>query len=299
LTIASKGDAPFVVRRLRQVLEQRLGPDWAEWLNAARRFREVVRASSMDWAAQEAAYDAFFANTVDADRLTARVPASSEEAAFLAAPEIETATAASSPDASPGAAQPSGLVSLVGAGPGDAGLLTIRAHERLMHADVIVYDRLAATAVPTDLASHVELRCVGKLAGRHPVPQEETNELLIRLARQGRRVVRLKGGDPFVFGRGGEEAAALDRARIPFEVVPGISAGIAVPAYAGIPLTYRGEAVRATFLTAHETEKPDGEQQRWDLIATDKNTTIVGFMGVLNLTKVVTELTRAGMDPET
>jgi uroporphyrinogen III methyltransferase/synthase len=168
-----------------------------------------------------------------------------------------------------------------------------------MRADAVVYDRLAATALPTDLAPSVELHAVGKEAGIHPVPQAEINALLVRLAREGKRVVRLKGGDPYVFGRGGEEAEALYAAGVPFEVIPGITSGVAVPAYAGIPVTHRKEAVRLTLLTAHEATKDGGEQVRWDLLAKDPHATIVGYMGVTALPDVARRLIEAGMDPAT
>jgi len=162
-------------------------------------------------------------------------------------------------------------------------LLTLRGYRRLMAADAVVYDRLAAPALPCDLPGSVELHCVGKTAGRHPVPQEEINAMLIRLAREGKRVVRLKGGDSYVFGRGGEEAEVLAAAGVPFEVVPGVTSGIAAPAWAGIPVTHRREAVRVTLLTAHECAKSGGPQVRWDLLAQDEASTIVGYMGVTAL----------------
>lgn len=168
-----------------------------------------------------------------------------------------------------------------------------------MAADAVVCDRLAATALPPDLPVRVELHWVGKTAGHHPVPQGEIQALLERLASEGKRVVRLKGGDPYVFGRGGEEADALDRAGIPFEVVPGVTAGLAVPGYAGIPVTYRREAVRVTMVTAHEAIKSEGPQVRWDLIGADPHATVLGYMGVTSLPKVVRELLAAGMDPNT
>jgi uroporphyrinogen III methyltransferase/synthase len=140
---------------------------------------------------------------------------------------------------------------------------------------------------------------VGKTAGHHPVPQEEINALLIRLARQGNRVVRLKGGDPFVFGRGGEEAEALAEAGIPFEVIPAVTAGVAVPAYAGIPVTHRQEVVRVTMVTAHEAAKKEGPQVRWDLIAADPHMTLLGYMGVTSLPGVVEGLLSSGFDPKT
>jgi uroporphyrinogen III methyltransferase/synthase len=192
-----------------------------------------------------------------------------------------------------------GFVTLVGAGPGCAGLLTLRGRQRLIEADAVVYDRLAAAALPCELASDVELHAVGKTAGNHPTPQEEINALLARLARRGMRVVRLKGGDPYVFGRGGEEAEALAAEGIPFEVVPGVTSGVAALAWAGIPATHRRESVRLTLLTAHEAIKSDGPQVRWDLLAEDKHATLVGYMGVTALPQVVERLLEAGMDPDT
>ena len=305
LAIGSAGDAPFVVRRLRQMLEKRLGPEWAEWMDAAARFRREVLARQLDRAAQDVLFDTFFERTVDSRNLTARVPTAREIAEYLAAsgPEENPRAATTAPDRPRGSGQDAGtrvgLVSLVGAGPGDPGLMTIRGYQRLMAADVVVYDRLAATALPCDLPARVELHSVGKQANRHPVPQDEINALLVRTAREGKRVVRLKGGDPYVFGRGSEEAEYLASAGIPFEVVPAVTAGVAVPAYAGIPVTHRQEAVRATFLTAHEAEKLGGPQQRWDLLAADRHATIVGYMGVTQLGQVVEKLLAAGMDPDT
>jgi uroporphyrinogen III methyltransferase/synthase len=192
-----------------------------------------------------------------------------------------------------------GFVSLVGAGPGCPGLLSVRGRQRLEEAEAVVYDRLAAPALPCNLGPEVELHPVGKQAGSHPIPQEEINALLVRLARRGMRVVRLKGGDPYVFGRGGEEAEVLDAEGVGFEVVPGITSGVAAMAWAGIPVTHRREAVRLTLLTAHEAVKSDGPQVRWDLLAQDRNATIVGYMGVTALPEVVHQLLGSGMDPKT
>ncbi|MEW6071546.1 MAG: siroheme synthase CysG [Planctomycetota bacterium] len=304
LAVASGGEAPFVTRRLRQLLERRFGAEWSEWIEAAGRFRAEVRRRKLPIAEEERRYDTFFAETVDPGRLTARVPTSGEEESYLAGASygVELAAPAAAEDrhwtaAAPGPA--AGLVSLVGAGPGDPGLLTLRGRQRCLEADAIVYDRLAATALPLDLPSRVELHGVGKQASRHPVPQEEINALLVRLARAGKCVVRLKGGDPFVFGRGGEEAEALVQAGVPFEVVPAVTAGIAAPAYAGIPVTHRREAVRVTIVTAHESIKSEGAQVRWDLLAADPHATIVGYMGVTSLSGVVEKLLAAGLDPAT
>jgi uroporphyrin-III C-methyltransferase/precorrin-2 dehydrogenase/sirohydrochlorin ferrochelatase len=310
LAVASDGGAPFVVRRLRQMLERRFGAEWSEWMDAAARFRQAIRGMRLPRAAAERRYDEFFSSTVDAERLQARVPTAAELEGWLA-PRADEAEEPAHPPASEGdvlpfptrptsAAGPQpGLVSLVGGGPGDPGLLTVKARKRLMAADAIVYDRLAAAALPCDLSADVELHCVGKEAGRHSVPQEEINALLVRLSLAGKRTVRLKGGDPFVFGRGSEEAEALRSVGLPYEVIPGVTAAIGATAYAGIPATHRGESVRLTLVTAHESAKGDGPQVRWDLLAQDPNATLVGYMGVANLPEVVEKLLAAGMPANT
>ncbi len=302
IAVASAGEAPFVVHRLRKLLERRLGSEWGEWLDAAVRFRTAVRGMGLQAPQREARYDRFFAGTVDAAALTARVPSAEEEARWLAGdgrherPVLDGRIDHRRPAVAAGW---SGLVSLVGAGPGCAGLLTVRGLDRLRRADAVVYDRLAAAALPCDLAPEVELHPVGKVAGNHPVPQEEITSLLVRLAREGKRVVRLKGGDPYVFGRGGEEAEVLEQEGVPWEVVPGVTSGVGALAWAGIPVTHRREAVRVTFITAHEAIKSGGPQLRWDLLAGDPHATLVGYMGVTALAQVVERLVAAGMDPET
>jgi uroporphyrin-III C-methyltransferase/precorrin-2 dehydrogenase/sirohydrochlorin ferrochelatase len=303
LAIASGGEVPFAVRRLRQLLEQRFGPEWGEWVEAASRFRSRVLGMGLDPVEREACFERFFHATVDRERLTARVPTEPEQVEWTrkGASGHESAGGPPRHHQAAGKSARSGgraaTVSLVGAGPGCAGLLTLRGRERLMAADAVVYDRLAAGALPCDLPPHSELHCVGKTAGRHPVPQEEITALLVRLAREGKRTVRLKGGDPYVFGRGGEEAEALRAEGIPFEVIPGVSSGFAATAWAGIPVTHRGEAVRVTLLTAHECIKRKGPQVRWDLLAKDPQSTLVGYMGVSTLPKVAERLIAEGMDP--
>jgi uroporphyrin-III C-methyltransferase len=291
---------------MRQLLERRFGPEWEAWIEAAARFREELRSRNLPRAEREKLYDGFFGATVDPHRLTARVPTDDEEAHLLAGRRAPSYVPGAFPDPKPAPSppravpgQPVGLVSLVGAGPGDPQLLTLRARQRLMGADAVVCDRLALTALPTDLPARVRVHGVGKEAGHHPVPQGEISQLLVRLALEGKNVVRLKGGDPYVFGRGGEEAHELVRAGIPFEVVPGITSGIAVPAYAGIPVTFRKEAVRLTLVTAHEAVKSKGPQVRWDLLAQDPHATLVGYMGVNALEQAVEQLLAAGLDPKT
>jgi uroporphyrin-III C-methyltransferase / precorrin-2 dehydrogenase / sirohydrochlorin ferrochelatase len=303
LAIASAGEAPFAVRRLRQVLERRFGAEWAEWVAAASRFRNRVYGLDLEPTDQEALFDQFFRSTVNVEKLKARVPTASEEAEWISAPVDHLDHGAVADDGDARACRDSassrGLVTLVGAGPGCPGLLTVRGRQRLFEADAVVYDRLAAPALPCGLGPEVELHPVGKEAGVHPMPQEEINALLVRLARQGLRVVRLKGGDPYVFGRGGEEGEVLEGEGIAFEVIPGVTSGVAAMAWAGIPVTHRREAVRLTLLTAHEAVKTDGPQVRWDLLAQDKNATIIGYMGVTALPEVVHQLLGGGMDPST
>ncbi|HWP30097.1 MAG TPA: uroporphyrinogen-III C-methyltransferase, partial [Chloroflexota bacterium] len=147
-----------------------------------------------------------------------------------------------------------GKVYLVGAGPGDPGLLTVRGREVLAHAEVLVYDRLVAPELVALAPPEAERIYAGKAPGQHTLSQAEINALLVARARAGRRVVRLKGGDPFVFGRGGEEAEALAAAGVPFEIVPGVTSAVAVPAYAGIPLTHRALASSFVVATGQEGE---------------------------------------------
>jgi uroporphyrinogen III methyltransferase / synthase len=189
-----------------------------------------------------------------------------------------------------------GIVFLVGAGPGDPGLMTTRSLELIVAADVIVHDRLIPDDALTVARPDAELLYVGKEPGAASVPQEGIAELLIDRARQGKLVVRLKGGDPFVFGRGGEEAEALAAAEIPFEVVPGITAGIAAPAYAGIPVTHRDDASAVAFVTGHED--PDKEDSSLDYEALARFPgTLVFYMGVKALPRIAESLIAAGREP--
>jgi uroporphyrinogen III methyltransferase/synthase len=189
----------------------------------------------------------------------------------------------------------SGIVYLVGAGPGDPGLMTRRSLELIASADAILYDRLIPPGALDGARSDAELRYVGKEPGAPALTQEETNDLLVELARAGKRIVRLKGGDPFVFGRGGEEAEALAAAGVRFEVVPGVTAGVAAPAYAGIPVTHRDAASAVAFVTGHEDPgKPDSALD-WEALARFPGT-LVFYMGIRNLPLIAQRLTAAGRD---
>jgi uroporphyrinogen III methyltransferase/synthase len=190
----------------------------------------------------------------------------------------------------------SGTVYLVGAGPGDPGLMTRRSLELIASADVILYDRLIPPGALDGARPDAELRYVGKEPGAPVITQEATSELLVRLGRAGKRVVRLKGGDPFVFGRGGEEAEALAAAGVRFEVVPGVTAGVAAPAYAGIPVTHRDASSAVAFVTAHEDpDKPDSALD-WDALARFPGT-LVFYMGIRNLPLISQRLMAAGRHP--
>ena len=190
-----------------------------------------------------------------------------------------------------------GKVHLVGAGPGDPGLITVAGLHRLKEADVIVYDRLVNEELLREARSDAELIFVGKIAGESH-DQEAINRLLIEKAREGKQVVRLKGGDPFVFGRGGEEATALREAGIVFVVVPGVTSAVAVPAYAGIPVTHRGLASTFAVITGHEDpEKPEASLD-WVKLATAVDT-LVFLMGTKTLPEIVEKLIANGRAPET
>jgi uroporphyrin-III C-methyltransferase len=190
-----------------------------------------------------------------------------------------------------------GKVYLVGAGPGDPGLMTVRGLELLREAEIVVYDQLVSPEILETIASGAIRIYAGKEAGRHCIPQEEINQVLIEYARLGHDVVRLKGGDPFVFGRGGEEAQALADAGILFEIVPGVSSAVAVAAYAGIPLTHRGLASSFAVVTGHEAAKPQSAVD-WAKLATAVDTLVV-LMGLHNLPNIVAELIAHGRSPET
>jgi len=187
-------------------------------------------------------------------------------------------------------------VYLVGAGPGDPGLLTVRAAEVLAAAEVVMYDSLAEVTLLDLAPATAERIFVGKRPGA-PMPQEEINDQLIEHGRAGRRVVRLKGGDPFVFGRGGEEAQALLAAGVPFEVIPGVTSAVAVPAYAGIPVTHRGLSTSFTVVTGHSRHAVDTETN-WEALAIAGGTIVV-LMGVAHRAEIAARLIAGGLSPQT
>ncbi|MEW6635735.1 MAG: uroporphyrinogen-III C-methyltransferase [Actinomycetota bacterium] len=190
------------------------------------------------------------------------------------------------------------MIYLVGGGPGDPGLFTVKGVRCLREADAVVYDRLAPEALLAHAPPEAERIYVGKRPGRPTMPQEEINDLLVRLGREGKTVVRLKGGDPYIFGRGGEEALALLEAGLPFEVVPGVTSGVAAPAYAGIPVTHRGLAASVAFVTGHEDPTKGRTDVDWGRVANGADTLVL-YMGVGRLREISASIVAAGRSPET
>ncbi|HET9448954.1 MAG TPA: siroheme synthase CysG, partial [Steroidobacteraceae bacterium] len=249
VAVGSSGDAPVLTRRLRERLESFLPQRLGALAKLAGKLRPTIKERIESPARRRKFWENFFDGTVAADVLAGRSVDVADIASTLRTGE-----------------QDSGEVVLVGAGPGDPGLLTLRALRALQNADVILYDRLVSVEV-LDLARRDAERInVGKTGGGARVSQDEINALLVQLAQQGKRVCRLKGGDPFIFGRGGEELEALAAAGVRFEVVPGVTAAAGCAAYAGIPLTHRDHAQSLVFVTGHVKAEGDGGLD-WDHLA--------------------------------
>ncbi len=239
-------------------------------------------------------------NTVTGASQIASHIVSSSQTSSLESPMPSSASSdrAVSPATASTPASVLGKVYLVGSGPGDPGLMTLKGKTLLECADVVVYDALVSPPILDMINPHAEKINVGKRRGRHSLVQEDTTRLLIRKAQTHAIVVRLKGGDPFVFGRGGEEMEDLVVAGVSVEVIPGITSGIAAPAYAGIPLTHRKHASSVTFVTGHESAGKYRPEVDWEAIARSSETIVV-YMGVHNLPHITECLTQAGLAPTT
>ena len=191
-----------------------------------------------------------------------------------------------------------GIVYLVGAGPGDPELLTLKALRLIKNCDALVHDALIPDEITKESGINTEIFHVGKRAGKCSVPQAETNALILKLAKEGKNVVRLKGGDPFVFSRGGEEVSFLEENGVSVEIVPGITSGIAAPTYFGIPLTHRDAASSVTFVTGHEHVDKDKKSVNWKDLAKSSDSLVI-FMGIKNIDFIVEELILGGLCKDT
>ncbi len=321
VAVSTGGSSPALARRLRERLAEVIGPEYGELAALLAELRPTLLAR---FPAGRPRLDAAL-RLVDSDLLAVVKEQGMAAARAYAETLLETSGSgiealagyphnpekpadpkgglrtASSPEEPSGLrsddfSRPQGIVYLIGAGPGDPGLITVRGLQCLRSADVVVYDRLIPTALLAE-APAAQWIDVGKRPGHHPVPQEQINALLVEYGRQGKRVARLKGGDPFVFGRGGEEAEALAAAGVPFEIVPGVTSAIAAPAYAGIPVTYRDVACSFVVLTGHRKE--GAEELACDWGAAVGADTVVFLMGVGNLPAIAENLIAAGKSPET
>jgi uroporphyrin-III C-methyltransferase / precorrin-2 dehydrogenase / sirohydrochlorin ferrochelatase len=280
IAVSSGGDSPVLARRLRERLEAMISTRTgrlASWL-------AELRAASRRRLARPEARRRYFETLVDGPAAR-RFIEGDESGARRLAQQLLGSTAGSA----------AGEVTLVGAGPGDPELLTLKALRALQDADVILYDRLVGAAVLDFARRDAERISVGKSSGGAGATQAQINELLIEHARRGRRVVRLKGGDPFIFGRGGEELEALARAGVGFSVIPGISAANGCAAYAGIPLTHREYASGVSFVTGHGEE--GGIEPDWQALARP-NTTAVIYMGLARLERIAAKLIENGAPAE-
>ncbi len=297
ISISTGGGSPAMARWLREQLDAALPAELGELLDALSEVRAKLKATGAvpPYAAWKAAIEAALSSPRPSGEVEGEsVPreAGARPPHHPAQPRPHLAFGHPLPE---GEEPRRGTVYLVGAGPGDPGLLTLRALSCLAGADAVVYDQLVDDEVLRLARPDARLIYVGKQPGRHHAAQDEINRLLVELARERLAVVRLKGGDPFVFGRGGEEALALRQAGVPFEVVPGVSSALAAPAAAGIPVTHRGRASAVTVVTGHECGP--GSSVDWDALARSRATLVV-LMGMGNLPRIVDRLLAAGRSPD-
>lgn len=279
VAVGTSGNAPVLARYVRERIEALLPPQLGKLAALAGRWRRRVARTLRTVLVRRRFWERVFAGPVATHALAGR----EGEAEFELRRELKRTEAARTTGL--------GEVYIVGAGPGDPDLLTLKAARLLQQADVVLYDRLISEAVLDRARRDAERIYVGKEAGQHHVTQAETQKLTIELALQGKRVCRLKGGDPFVFGRGGEELQALIAHRIPVTVVPGITAALGAAAYSGIPLTHRDHAHSVTFVTGHTRE--GGEAPDWRELARPGQT-VVFYMGLTQLRSIIAELAGAG-----
>ena len=284
IALSSGGQAPVLARLLRARLETLIPAGYGQLASLAGRFRERVKDTFVSVAQRRHFWERVLQGPV-AEQVLA---GNGQRAAAMLADQLQEAGSAD--QASPGE------VYLVGAGPGDPDLLTFKALRLMQQADVVLHDRLVSDEILALVRRDAEFVYVGKARAEHAMPQDEINQRLIALAREGKRVLRLKGGDPFIFGRGGEEIATLAEQGIPFQVVPGITAASGCASYAGIPLTHRDYAQSVRFLTGHL--KDNQLQLPWQELLSERETLVI-YMGLHSLARLTGEMIAHGRDPGT
>lgn len=278
IAISTAGAAPALGRKIRADIEQRLDRSMGSLIALVARFRQAIKEAYPKLNERREFYE-----TLPKSLVSAHLRRNDEESAAKALNAMLSKPQQSEPQ--------KGFVTLVGAGPGDAGLLTLHGFQALQSADVVLYDQLVSKEVLQLIRRDAETICVGKSAGKHSYTQEEIHELLVEQANRGLQVVRLKGGDPFIFGRGGEELQHLKQHDIAYRVIPGITAASACAAYNGIPLTHRDYAQSVRFITAHCKNSEDNVD--WASLAAS-NQTLAVYMGVAQLQKLRDKLVTHG-----
>ncbi|WP_210450249.1 siroheme synthase CysG [Pantoea ananatis] len=271
VAISSSGTAPVLARMLREKLETLLPSHLGQMAELAGQWRDKVKARFSRMSDRRRYWERIFNGRFASQMATGDVTAAKQTL-----------------DSELGDQPPrQGEIILVGAGPGDSGLLTLRGLQVMQLADVVLYDHLVSDEVLDLVRRDADRICVGKRASAHLLPQDEINQLMVELAQKGKRVVRLKGGDPFIFGRGGEELQAAQQAGIPFQVVPGVTAAAGATAYAGIPLTHRDYAQSVLFITGHC--RPDGDDIDWPSLARARQTLAI-YMGAVKAAHISQQL---------
>nr|WP_181447821.1 MULTISPECIES: siroheme synthase CysG [Pseudoalteromonas] len=280
IAISSAGTAPVLARRLREKLETLIPQHIGPLATLVGSFRDKVKQRFKHFADRRQFWEGVFDSSV-----VSKVQAGNTEAATAQLEQLL--------DAKP---EPEGEVYVVGAGPGDPELLTLKALQLMQQADVVVYDYLVSDEIMDLVRRDADLVCVGKRLGDHSVAQEDTNQMLVDFAKQGKKVCRIKGGDPFIYGRGGEEVQVLAANKVRYQIVPGITAAAGCSAYAGIPLTHRDHAQAIQFVTGHC--KKDGQELDWQSLA-KPNQTLAIYMGVIKSPHIQAQLLKHGRGADT
>ncbi|MBB1452922.1 uroporphyrinogen-III C-methyltransferase [Pseudoalteromonas sp. SG43-1] len=280
IAISSAGTAPVLARRLREKLETLIPHHIGPLATLVGGFREKVKKRFKHFSDRRQFWEGVFDSSV-----VSKVQTGDTQAAQQQLEQMLDAKA-----------EPEGEVYVVGAGPGDPELLTLKALQLMQQADVVVYDFLVSDEIMELVRRDADLICVGKRLGDHSVVQEDTNQMLVDLAKQGKKVCRIKGGDPFIYGRGGEEVQVLAANNVNYQIVPGITAAAGCSAYAGIPLTHRDHAQAIQFVTGHC--KKDGQELDWQSLA-KANQTLAIYMGVIKSPHIQGELLKHGRKADT